>query len=79
MKAITVKGSDILKRVSIVGALSFLLVVLFSIAIPVYAGETTKQLVGAVGNITIKEAGVSFESRIDTGAESSSFMLFKSM
>ncbi|RLL50465.1 hypothetical protein D8Y20_11840, partial [Mariprofundus sp. EBB-1] len=41
-------------------------------AMPAYAGEATKQTVGAVETIIVKEADISFEARIDTGAESSS-------
>jgi len=42
------------------------------LAAPIQAAETTKQIVGAVEQITIVEAGINFDARIDTGAASCS-------
>jgi len=48
------------------------LVICIFLGLPVQATETTKQIVGAVEQITIVEAGIDFEARIDTGAASCS-------
>jgi len=42
------------------------------LALPLQAAETNKQIVGAVEQVTIVEAGITFDARIDTGATSCS-------